>query len=243
VEECLIKHSSNINSSVAFVALILLPFESNWIAGGPMFTRILLALVLFISYALVTTGCESMNRKQKGAIAGAAAGGAFGGAAKGTKGAVVGAAAGAVAGGLLGAYLDKRQAELAQVVETEKTERGLKVTLKNDLLFDFNKNSLRNDAKQTLAELAAILSKYPKDDLRVAGYTDHIGTVQYNKQLSENRAESVRGFLAEKGVKNEMDAVGMGEIPGQGNNPETVAANRKVEIYIDVEPPAPTTKQ
>jgi outer membrane protein OmpA-like peptidoglycan-associated protein len=191
-------------------------------------------LSLLIAFAF---GCSNMNKTQKGAVAGAAAGGLFGGAAKGGKGAVIGAAAGAAAGGLLGAYLDRRQKELQQVVQTEKTNEGLKITLKNDLLFDFNGTSLKGNAQQNLGELASILAKYPKDSLRVAGYTDHIGKEDYNQRLSTQRAEAVRGFLASNGVKNEMDAVGMGEIAGQGNNPDSVAQNRKVEIYIAVAPP------
>ncbi len=204
-----------------------------------MRSSFLLTLMLFVGLA----GCESMNRKQKGAVAGATVGGAFGGATQGGKGAAIGAAAGAVAGGLMGAYLDQRQKELAQVVPTQKTDRGLKVTLKNDLLFDFNKEDVRNDSKDTLADLAKILAKYPQDELRIAGYTDHIGKEEYNKILSEERAEAVRDFLAAQGVKNEMDAIGMGELPGSGQNPKLVAQNRKVEIFIDVQPPKQTTNQ
>jgi outer membrane protein OmpA-like peptidoglycan-associated protein len=187
--------------------------------------------------AMAMTGCESMNRKQKGALAGAAAGGAFGGATKGTKGAVIGAAAGAAAGGLLGTYLDKRHEELKQVVETEKTDRGLKVTLKNDVLFDFDQNTLKPEARSTLSELADILGKYPQDDLRIAGYTDHLGPATYNQRLSESRAHAVKDFLGSRGVENQMKAVGLGEIPGTGEDPAIVAQNRKVEIFIDIEPP------
>lgn len=195
-------------------------------------------ILIIVSVSLgFTVACSSMNKTQKGAVAGAAAGGLFGGAAKGGKGAVIGAAAGAAAGGLLGAYLDRRQRELAQVVQTEKTNEGLKITLKNDLLFDFNGTALKGQASENLGELAAILAKYPKDSLRVAGYTDHIGKEDYNQRLSSQRAESVRQFLQSSGVKNQMDAVGMGEVSGQGNDPRAVAHNRKVEIYIAVAPP------
>ena len=144
---------------------------------------------------------------------------------------------GAAAGGLLGNYLDKRQKELAQIVKTEKTSNGLLITLKNDLLFDFGKTDLKDASKRTLSELGQILAKYPKDKLRVAGYTDHIGAEEYNLKLSEGRAQSVKDFLVSTGVKNEMNSVGMGEIPGTGNDPAAVAQNRKVEIYIDVAPP------
>ncbi|HRO66294.1 MAG TPA: OmpA family protein [Pseudobdellovibrionaceae bacterium] len=188
--------------------------------------------------ALLPFGCANMNKTQKGATAGAIVGGVVGGASKGGKGAAIGAAAGAAAGGLLGNYLDRRQKELAQVVKTEKTADGLLITLKNDVLFDFNKSNLKSGSQETLADLAQILAKYPKDKLRVAGFTDHIGAADYNKKLSAERAESVTSFLASNGVKNKMTAVGMGEIPGTGNDPSAVANHRKVEIYIDVAPPS-----
>lgn len=193
--------------------------------------------ILFLS-TLMPFGCANMNKTQQGATAGAVLGGVVGGASKGGKGAAIGAAAGAAAGGLLGNYLDRRQKELAQVVKTEKTEEGLLITLKNDVLFDFNKSDLKPGSRQTLQDLARILAKYPNDRLRVAGFTDHIGAADYNKKLSAARAESVRSFLAANGVKNEMSAVGMGEIPGTGNDPAAVASHRKVEIYIDVAPPS-----
>jgi outer membrane protein OmpA-like peptidoglycan-associated protein len=199
--------------------------------------RLILVFISLIFSAVNFSGCASMNRTQKGAVAGAAVGGVAGGAAKGGKGAVIGAAGGALVGGLLGAYLDKRHKELSQVVETTKTEHGLMVTLKNDLLFDFNRTDLKDGAKSNLAELAHILAKYPDDHLEVAGYTDHIGKSEYNLKLSKERAHAVREYLVANGVKNQITDVGMGEIPGSGDDPNLVAKNRKVEIYIDVKAP------
>lgn len=187
--------------------------------------------------AALPMGCANMNKTQQGAAAGAVLGGAVGGASKGTRGAAVGAAVGAAAGGLMGRYLDQRQKELAQVVQTEKTDRGLLVTLKNDVLFDFNKTDLKNASKDTLGEMAGILAKYPNDRLRVAGFTDHIGRPAYNQQLSEKRARTVHDYLVAEGVKNPITSIGMGPIAGTGNDPAAVAMNRKVEIYIDVAPP------
>lgn len=193
---------------------------------------------IFISViSLTLSACSSMNRAQKGAIAGGAVGGVAGGAAKGGKGAIIGGAAGAIAGGAIGAYLDHRQKELSRVVETRKTEHGLLITMKSDLLFDFNQAAVKANARQNLSDLAEILAKYPKDNLEVAGYTDHIGAEAYNKRLSQQRAEAVRDFLKSQGVKNFITARGMGEIAGTGNDPAAVSKNRKVEIYIDVAAP------
>lgn len=194
-------------------------------------------LLPLLAAGLLPVGCANMSKTQKGAAAGAAVGGVVGGASKGSRGAAIGAALGAAAGGLMGNYLDRRQRELSQVVQTERNGDGLLITMKNDVLFDFDRADLKNDSKDELKELSQILAKYPNDKLRVAGYTDHIGNALYNKRLSSRRAVAVRDFLAENGVKNTLTAVGKGEIPGQGDDPAAVAANRKVEIYIDVAPP------
>lgn len=198
-------------------------------------------LILFVSFGLFA-GCANMNKTQQGAAAGAAAGAVVGGASQGGRGAAIGAALGAAAGGLMGNYLDRRQKELSQVVQTEKTDKGLLITLKNDVLFDFGKTDLKSGSRDTLTELAGLLAKYPKDKLRVAGYTDHIGAEEFNKRLSEARAKSVKDFLVARGVKNQITSVGMGEIAGTGNDPAAVAHNRKVEIYIDVAPPPQANK-
>lgn len=194
-------------------------------------------LLVFSMGIFLLAGCANMNKTQQGATAGAVLGGAVGGASKGTRGAAIGAAVGAAAGGIMGNYLDRRQKELAQVVQTEKTDRGLLITLKNDVLFDFNRADLKDGSRQTLSEMADILAKYPQDKLQVAGFADHIGQADYNKRLSEQRASRVRDYLVAEGVKNPINSVGMGSLPGTGNDPDAVAMNRKVEIYIDVAPP------
>ena len=191
-----------------------------------------------ISATLALGACSSDPHTGKGAAAGAILGGAVGAAAGGWKGAAIGAAAGGASGAGIGAYLDHRQRELQQVVQTQKTENGLLVTLKNDILFDTNKTELKPEADQTLTQLAAILKKYPKDRLQVRGYTDDVGTAAYNKKLSERRAESVKSFLASNGVNDtQVTAVGEGEIASAEKSATARQANRKVQIFIDPELP------
>lgn len=194
-------------------------------------------LISLLSMSLA--GCASDNKRTKeGAAAGAVVGGVAGTATKGAKGGAIGAAVGAAAGGAIGAYLDRRAKELSKVVQTEKTENGLLITLRNDLLFDFDKATLRSNAEQTLSDLADILKKYPQDDLRIAGYTDHTGPESYNQKLSEARAESVKDYLAQQGVEQQrLAAVGLGETGQEADTSEGRQKNRKVEIFVDVQPP------
>lgn len=196
------------------------------------------ALIALFSASLV--GCTSENsRTIKGGVGGAVVGGVVGAATGGAKGAAIGAAAGGVTGAAVGAYLDRRKKELSTVVKTEKTENGLLVTLKNDILFDFNKTDLKPVAHETLGKLAKILVKYPKDELRVAGFTDSVGSDAYNKTLSDKRAASVKEYLTSQGVKDEqVKSIGMGEDPKQATDEAGRQSARRVEIYIEPEIPA-----
>lgn len=183
---------------------------------------------------LMMSGCASTSKTGKGAAIGAGAGAAIGAAAGGWKGAAIGAVGGGALGAGVGDYLEKRQEELAKVAPTEKTKEGLRITLKNDLLFGFDQASLKSDAQSQLSELAEILKKYPDDRLRVLGYTDDVGATQYNQKLSERRADSVKEYLLEKGVSNErITAVGKGELAPQAKNDAARAKSRKVNILIE----------
>jgi len=75
----------------------------------------------------------------------------------------------------------------------------------------------------------------PELNLRVEGHTDATGSDEYNQQLSERRAASVRDFLAQQGVgMNRMVAVGYGASRPVADNQtrEGRAKNRRVEIVI-----------
>ncbi|MES3037765.1 MAG: OmpA family protein [Bdellovibrionota bacterium] len=199
------------------------------------FGRIVAASLLIASFV----GCQSAGKRTgTGAAAGAVVGGLIGAKEGGLRGAAIGAAAGGAVGGGIGYYLDKRAEELSKVVETRKTDDGLMVTLKNDVLFDLGKTDVKQNARDNLAELAEILKKYPGDKLRITGYTDKTGSAEFNMKLSEKRAEAVRTQLTAGGVAPERTrALGKGEAQARGSETVPNAADRKVEIYIDVEPP------
>jgi len=68
------------------------------------------------------------------------------------------------------------------------------------VFFDFDKSSLRADAKATLSKQVAWLKQYPNYSLTVEGHCDERGTREYNLALGEKRANSVKEFLTANGV-------------------------------------------
>src|SRR4029077_5005541 len=79
--------------------------------------------------------------------------------------------------------------QLNLILETRETARGLIVNI-SDVLFDFNKYTLKPGAREKLAKVSGILLAYPGLKIQVEGYTDSVGTDEYNMKLSESRATS-----------------------------------------------------
>ena len=117
--------------------------------------------------ALVTTGCKTMNRSQKGAVVGVAGGAAIG-AVIGKKmgntaaGAVIGAAIGGAAGSIIGKKMDKQAEEMEKVLgDAEITREGesIVINFKEKVLFGYDQSVLSNSAHTSLEKLADILEK------------------------------------------------------------------------------------
>jgi len=125
-------------------------------------------------------------------------------------------------------------AQLNQVLQTRDTARGLIVSMP-DVLFDFNKYTLKPEARERLAKISGIVLAYPDLKLDIEGHTDSIGSDDYNQTLSEKRADTVRGYLVSSGVvPDHVTAVGLGKSnPVADNN--TAAGrklNRRVEMVV-----------
>ena len=136
-------------------------------------------IILASMFSLVLTACVTPGKNTAiGAAAGTAIGAGVGAAtAKLTKGdvkkgAMIGAGAGLVAGAALGNYYDKLAKELAAIADVEKTDNGVKITLKGDILFETGKSNLNQDSMTLLTNLNKVLKKYPKNRIVIHGYTD-----------------------------------------------------------------------
>ena len=118
--------------------------------------------------------------------------------------------------------------------ELRKEERGLVLYI-SDILFDFDKATLKEVAKSGLLKVAKALSDFPQYKILVEGHTDSVGSDEYNQRLSERRASSVGGFIIGHGVgANRLSTKGLGEARPRANNStsEGRQQNRRVEIVI-----------
>jgi outer membrane protein OmpA-like peptidoglycan-associated protein len=123
--------------------------------------------------------------------------------------------------------------ELA-ALKAKETERGLVLTL-GDVLFEFNRADLKPGTMQKLYPLVTFLQENPTRNVVIEGHTDNIGSDAYNQDLSERRAEAVRSFLIQNGIRAErVTAQGRGKsYPVASNDTEAGRQqNRRVEIVI-----------
>ncbi len=100
---------------------------------------------------------------------------------------------------------------------------------------DFNKYTLKPEARERLARISGIVLAYPDLKLQIGGYTDSIGSDEYNQTLSEKRAESVRDYLVSSGVSiNNVFAQGMGKADPVADNSTAAGrkSNRRVEMIV-----------
>ena len=159
----------------------------------------------------------------------------------GKKGALIGLGVGALAGGSVGLYLDKQRAELEKVAQVKKTENGLLVQMKNDILFDSGSDSLKAEGIVELNKMADILAKYSDDRVKIEGHTDSVGDAKHNQALSEKRASAVKTVLVSRGVQDkQIEVYGFGETKPVADNAtaDGRAKNRRVELHIDVPNPS-----
>lgn len=129
---------------------------------------------------------------------------------------------------------ERLKQQLNQVLQTTETARGLIVNM-SDVLFDFNKYSLKPDARVKLAKVSGILLAYPNLTLQVEGYTDNIGSDEYNQKLSEERANAVRDFLVSQSVpQGSISATGYGKANPIADNSTNAgrAQNRRVQLVV-----------
>jgi len=203
-----------------------------------------LTVLLFATTAFAQTADDHAKAK-KGAIIGGIAGAIAGGVISnnrnghsGKRGAIVGGLAGTAAGAIVGAMMDKQERQLRQIqgVDVTRTaDNELKVTVKNDVLFDYNSASLRSASRSSLREMANVFDQYPNTTIAVEGFTDSTGSASYNERLSERRASSVANYLESLGVRSSrLDTIGYGETHPRASNSTASGRqlNRRVEIHI-----------
>ena len=132
--------------------------------------------------------------------------------------------------------LARVRAELSKVATIKEEPTRMIITLNGSILFETAKYAVRAVATQRLDQVAQVLAAEGNSKITVMGYTDSQGSDSTNQTLSENRANSVRDYLVQKGIaQDRISAKGMGESnPVASNDTETGRANnRRVEIIVD----------
>ncbi|VXB97280.1 OmpA family protein [Maribacter litoralis] len=71
------------------------------------------------------------------------------------------------------------------------------------IYFDFDKYSIRDDARASIDKVLAYLSEFPKINIQVRSHTDSRANDQYNQLLSDNRAKATAEYLIEKGISSD----------------------------------------
>lgn len=103
----------------------------------------------------------------------------------------------------------------------------------DDVLFDFDRATLRPEAETLLAPVLAMLQADPNALIDIEGHTDWMGSDAYNARLSQRRAQAVVDWLVARGIARErLNAVGKGESEPVVSNQSAAGRqlNRRVEV-------------
>jgi outer membrane protein OmpA-like peptidoglycan-associated protein len=133
---------------------------------------------------------------------------------------------------------ERLRQQLNTILETRETQRGLIVNI-NDVLFDFNQYTLKPGAREKLAKVSGIILAYPGLKIQLEGHTDSVGSDDYNLKLSQQRADSVRGYLVSQGVPPDtMTSTGLGKADPVATNDTATGRqqNRRVDMVVSGDP-------
>lgn len=141
------------------------------------------------------------------------------------------------------ARLEETRQLLQQLRARETPQRDIVIDLPADILFDFDKSTLRADAMPALERAARLLLSYPQAPVQIHGHTDSKGSDSYNDALSQRRAEAVAAYLRQSATQQTQRAftvAGLGERqpvapnarPDGADDPAGRQRNRRVEIVI-----------
>jgi len=125
-------------------------------------------------------------------------------------------------------------------LQAKTTERGIVLTL-GDVLFTSGRADLKAGAASNLDRLVTFLGQNPDRTVEIEGHTDNVGSDDYNQDLSQRRADSVRSFLLQRGINStRVVASGKGEQRPVADNESEGGRqqNRRVEVIIANPPSA-----
>ena len=188
-----------------------------------------------------TTGQQHVSKTAMYGLGAAATCGIVGAITHGGKGARNSALACGAIGAGVGGYMDYQEKllrdQLANTpVEVERVGDQIKLVMPESITFATGSAALNSAATGSLTAVADVLAKYTDTTITVSGHTDNTGTDAINNPLSQQRAQSVAGFLTNRSVAaNRISTMGYGSrMPVASNTTvEGRAKNRRVEITIN----------
>jgi outer membrane protein OmpA-like peptidoglycan-associated protein len=199
-------------------------------------------ITLLVGIALLTAGC-SISPKTPEKQTDQTAAGSFTGATKSKesrKQALKDAGINTLSYGSVGAYMNFQEAKLRKHlrrsgVSITRSGDNIILTMPGKITFDFGSANLKSAYYVVLNSVASVLKEYDKTYIDVYGHTDSIGSQNYNKKLSNRRANCVAEYIIAQGCNALRFSIqGFGETRpiAPNTNPSGRAQNRRVEIEI-----------
>jgi len=218
----------------------------------PIFTAAIAAFMLGGCYnqpGLVQD--ESYDRTKTGAAAGALAGSVIGynTGKHDAKSAVIGGLLGAALGGAVGYSMDQQANEVARALGTgvnndplaaldprrdivvSKFNDHVKIIFRDRMMFATGSSNLQSSARYKVEKVAQVLQNYPQTVVGVAGFTDNVGSYEYNLGLSQRRAATVSNMLAVNG-RPYTKGCSYNKAIVPNDSASNRALNRRVEVYL-----------
>ena len=186
------------------------------------------------------TGEKKMAKTGMGAGIGALAGAGIGALAGGGKGAMIGAGIGTLSGGAVGYYMDRQETKMRERLQgtgVSVTRQGdnLILNMPGDITFATNQSDIKPAFYEVLNSVVLVLKEFEKTSIHITGYTDSVGTFEYNIKLSEKRAQSVASYLQAQQV-HPARLVTLGRGPqdpvASNDTEEGRARNRRVVLML-----------
>ncbi|UII29324.1 OmpA family protein [Fulvivirga maritima] len=124
---------------------------------------------------------------------------------------------------------------MSRKVVMRKLRIGTRSVLRN-IYFNFDQATFKQESYNELNKLASMMSQNPGMHIEISGHTDNIGSKDYNKYLSQKRANAVKDFLVKKGIDSRrISSVGYGEerpLASNDDEKEGRELNRRVEFSV-----------
>jgi outer membrane protein OmpA-like peptidoglycan-associated protein len=194
---------------------------------------------------------ESYDRTKTGVATGAIAGSVIGYNVgdHDSKSAIIGGLLGAALGGAVGYNMDQQANEVARALGTgvnndplaaldpnndivvSKTNRYVKIMFRDRMMFATGSSRLQPSAKYKVGKVAQLLRNYPQTVVGVAGFTDNVGSYNYNLGLSQRRAATVSNLLAVNG-RPYTKGCSYNKAIVPNDSARNRALNRRVEVYL-----------